>query len=38
MTDNTRKVIEKNDGVIEKVIEKAALLNEKLTERDKGQV
>ena len=32
VTENTRKVIEKNDGVIEKVIEKAALLNEKLTE------
>jgi len=31
VTENTRKVIEKNDGVIEKVIEKAALLNEKLT-------
>ena len=32
VTENTRKVIEKNGGVIEKVIEKAALLNEKLTE------
>ena len=32
VTENTRKVIEINDGRIEKVIEKAALLNEKLTE------
>ena len=32
VTEKTRRVIEKKDRVIEKVIEKAALLNEKLTE------